>query len=489
LFLVNSLFSLILFFRFVSFFLGQQPVVDFSAGSECAEPSIALQDASLLCFHRRDVEAAVCALAVDGYGELTMEGSSNDNDVDNDDSNAASTSNGEDDLGTFFTKSPSSSFVLPNVATDPPPTEAAATNTAAAATEEKKDDPDEGGANNNNEPPISASSAVVRGDRTWQDAADGDSVSLCCGRCCSPLGFASLGSPETWRFWKHRLSIQTTTTKAQTRRGKEIEEEKDESSSNNTAITMSFATAAVADTAATNTTKTNRPRKPFTLVVLPVTRPLGSCSSFLARELVRYAESKAIFTFVVRRDAEEKNDDGKCLLLRLLSWETAMATSFDDENEKISLSSSSSSKPSLRLRFTKVAKIVFEETTDPAAKAKGHSANHQDNGAPTQWFWGGVDLCCLPPSSGSGQPTATATSTSTANGTNNSTTIPNGFGSQEQKAVSTARLQLPKDEYDRVLKDLDFGRSLFEKEMADATILFKMDGIWKGLGLTAVALE
>ena len=23
--------------------------------------------------------------------------------------------------------------------------------------------------------------------------------------CCSPLGFASLGSPETWRFWKHRL--------------------------------------------------------------------------------------------------------------------------------------------------------------------------------------------------------------------------------------------------------------------------------------------
>ena len=256
--------------------------------------------------------------------------------------------------------------------------------------------------------------------------------------------------------------------------GKAIEEEKEGLSSNNMAVTMSFAA-----TFKTTKTKANRSKAPFTMVVLPTTKPLGSCSSFLARELVRYAESKAIFTFVVRRDAEEEknDDDDKCLLLRLLSWETAMATSFVDESAK-----RSSPKPSLRLRFTKVAKIVFEETADPTANAKGHlAANHQDNGGATQWFWGGVDLCCPPPSPGAN---ANATNTNTNN------TFSNDFGSQEQrKSVSTARLQLPKDEYDRVLEDLVTGRSLFEKEMADATILLKMGGIWKGLGLTAVALE
>ena len=120
----------------------QQPVVDFSAGSECAEPSIALQDASLLCFHRKDVAQGVCALAADGYGELAENNNDEKKDIDSDANN---------DLGEFLTKPSSSSFVLPN------PPEVSGTTT----TEEKKDE----STNANGEPEISATSAVVRGDR------------------------------------------------------------------------------------------------------------------------------------------------------------------------------------------------------------------------------------------------------------------------------------------------------------------------------------
>ncbi len=415
----------------------QQPVVDFSAGSECAEPSIALQDASLLCFHRKDVEQGVCALAVDGYGELAENNNDEKKDVASDANN---------DLGEFLTKPSSSSFVLPN------PPEVSGTTT----TEEKKDESN----NANGEPEISATSAVVRGDRTWQDAVDGESVSLCCARCCSALGFASLGSPETWRFWKHRLSKQVQAEKTLRSDETKTQSKEKQEQVSDFAATMSFAV----NTTIPEITTTNLSRMQVT-TVLPVTKPMASCSSFLARELVRYAESKAIFTFVVRREGvdEQKNE---CLLLRLLSWETAMATSYHTKNH---------SKNVKTLLFRKVAKIVFEVTADPTITNEGNSNNHVNNNngeAPAQWFWGGVDLCCPPPTSSN----------------NKSDTIPTNQFDPPPDTVSTARLELPNDEYNFVLKDLISGKALFEPEIANATILLKMGGLTEGLGLTAVAL-
>jgi hypothetical protein len=83
----------------------------------------------------------------------------------------------------------------------------------------------------------------------------------------------------------------------------------------------------------------------------------------------------------------------------------------------LSSSSSKPSEPSLRLRFTKAARIIFEETTDPTANAAGHlTANYQDNGGATQWFCGGVDLCCPPPSSGADATACTGTGTGTVTG-------------------------------------------------------------------------
>ena len=56
-----------------------------------------------------------------------------------------------------------------------------------------------------------------------------------------------------------------------------------------------------------------------------------TCGSFLAREMVRYAESDAVFAFVV--GLSDENDrtktgahPGECILLRILSWDTPMST-------------------------------------------------------------------------------------------------------------------------------------------------------------------
>ncbi|MGK3749332.1 MAG: hypothetical protein ACI8RD_001626 [Bacillariaceae sp.] len=418
-----------------------QPVVDFAAGSVCSEPSVALQDANMLCLHRKDVEMAICALAVDGYGEFT------ERDNDNIDRGGGGGGGGGDDSEADLLSS--SSFMLPTEGNNyfQPSSLSSSTVKKEKEKEESKDDADSKNSKpaetSMEEEKPSSSSAVVRGDRTWQSATDGESVSLCCGRCCSPLGFASLGSPETWRLWKHRLFIPS--------------------------IKQNDAS-----------------------FVHPKYRPLGSCSSFLARELVRYAESKAIFTFVVRCEdnySGMEETSNKCLLLRLLSWETTMATSFEEFSPCFSSQDSSNNSNDIsksrrnlhRLNFRRITKIVFEETIDPTAKINGHSTHNNNDSSTTQWFWGGIDLCCLPPPPPSNKIPPTDEGVNSEQQTTTDATM-------APKAASTVKLQLPREEYDQVLSDLVFGRSYFTKEMAEATIMLKMGGLWEGLGLTAVAL-
>eukprot|EP00536_Pseudo-nitzschia_multiseries_P010323 jgi/Psemu1/202906/e_gw1.309.6.1 len=423
-----------------------QPVVNFSAGSECAEPSMALQDATLLCFHRRDVEPAVCVLAVNSYGECTER---NANNATND---AVSDRNGDgngnrngnptlnNDLGSFATKSLarfSSELPEPQLVRK----EASPPSTTVGEDEEKDEARDRGGET------IAPTSAVVRGDRSWRDATDGESVGLFCARCCAPLGFASLGSPETWRFWKHRLSVPHTAP--------------------NPPSNEAFV---------------------FGASLLQRTKPLGSSSSFLARELVRYAESKAIFTFVVRCEDDSESDSESCSDDGIATAKAARTTESMKRTGTTRTTGAFCCGRGRRqqhrfgsIRFRRVAKIVFEETNDPTVnnnQAGDRSNTHSvSSSATTQWFWGGVDLCCPPPSSSTdGSTTLTRDPTAKKE-------------EQQQSQVSTVRLQLPREEYDTVLVDLVAGRSCFSKEVADATILLKMGDLWDGLGLTAVALE
>lgn len=236
-------------------------------------------------------------------------------------------------------------------------------------------------------------SATVRGARSWRDANGG--ATICCSQCCSTLGFASLESPETYRFLKHRLSYGKNTR-------------------------------------------------------------VSSCASFLARELVRYADAKAIFTFIVGVEASESSKvPRKCLLLRLVSWDTVMATRFEESSSNHCLN------------FTRIAKVVYEETLDKLAD------NHNSDDV-TNWVWGGVDLCCIP---------------GTSNGLHNSDSVADLSSGQ----MSTVRLHLPLDEWEEVRQSLVEGASVFSKSVAEATILVKLGrigaSVGETLGLSAIPLH
>ena len=238
-------------------------------------------------------------------------------------------------------------------------------------------------------------SATYRGPRAWRDSVGG--ATLCCSQCCAALGFASLTSPETFRLLKHRL-----TTKNDIHWGR-----------------------------------------------------MHTCASFVAHEIVRYAESKAIYTFVVAvRSEGTTNPHPKCILLKLLSWDTRQAYSKDsslllDETDL--------------LNFKRVVKVIYEITVDQETE---HDADD-----PMNWTWGGVDLCCLPDGS-------------SAQTTQKDVTEPTKLSS-----AASVRLWLSQEEWDELNQALVESSKYFSNAVTDATILVKLgpqkqknDKVTVGLG-------
>lgn len=126
-----------------------------------------------------------------------------------------------------------------------------------------------------------------------------------------------------------------------------------------------------------------------------------TCATFLARELVRYAESDAIYTFIVAiSDVNDwtrmgRRNPGACVLLRTLGWDTPMSTMeggarMDGPAEE----ESSGDLNNYPLSFQKVVKVIFEVVTDRNVLTSPQTSNG-DN--PMEWTWGGTDFCCPPP--------------------------------------------------------------------------------------------
>ena len=278
---------------------------------------------------------------------------------------------------------------------------------------------------------VSGDSATIRGDRLWHDdTGEGGSVNLFCSQCCSAIGFSSLSSPETWRFWKHRLSVPT-----------------------------------------------------YTSISRPSFCRFSSTASFLVREMVRYAETKAIFTFVIHEkrvgsigDLTHSSETKRCLLLRLLSWETIMACSLLKNDHFYSPSIESSNE----LRFRKVVKIVFEETVDRLSSESIIKESNGNNEDLTKWIWGGVDLCCIPnksPSLSDKRQDHAQDPKQRTNTVKPTSAVP----------VSTVRLGLPTDEYEELKQNLEEGTMLLSKDVAKATILLQMGESRNGLKLTILS--
>ena len=167
----------------------------------------------------------------------------------------------------------------------------------------------------------------------WKDKAaikGGKSKIITCAKCCSTLGFVSNNDNDsnTYRLYKHLLDC-----------GKPP----------NTSIFSKY-----------------------------------TCGSFLAREMIRYAENDAIYTFIVgisdEMDWTRAHNPGPCILIRMLSWDTPMAV----------VDKKSSTDESNKLQFHKVVKIIFEEVSDKVID----TTNNNDS---MEWTWRGVDFCCPPP--------------------------------------------------------------------------------------------
>lgn len=190
-------------------------------------------------------------------------------------------------------------------------------------------------------------SEQVTSSQLWKDKAamKGDrGNTITCSNCWSTLGFVSGHDSNTFRFYKHLLHCGSPSA------------------------------------------------SPSVSPPLSVDRNVFckyTCGSFLAREMVRYADSEAIYTFIVgvsdENDWTRLSKASEVVLLHMLGWDSALGS----VNGKMS---SSGDEDGDAVRFTKVLKVIYDETTDRGQ----HSSNQDDDSSGTKWTWGGMDLCCPP---------------------------------------------------------------------------------------------
>lgn len=257
-------------------------------------------------------------------------------------------------------------------------------------------------------------SALFRGRRTWSDSVGGATV--CCNQCCSVLGYASLEEPDSCRLLKHRLSAKGVTNKIK-----------------------------VGDDDVDDTEE---------LKSIPVDYFVSNTSAtFISRELTRYAESQAVFTFVIfNSDITEK-----ILLLKLLSWNSYMSFSKNEERDK-------GQNTNTLKQFSRVAKVIYEEI-DNLSNHDLVNAESEDID-PMNFTWGGIDLCC-PPSKNNDSKT-----NEKINQFNRNSNVEIFNGEIESKAC--VNIHLPGDEWAHLRDALHLGNKFVPDEISRVTVLLKL---------------
>lgn len=268
------------------------------------------------------------------------------------------------------------------------------------------------------DPDVIKDGAGYRGLRRWSDSVGG--ATICCSNCCAPIGFASLENPVACRLFKHRLST---------------------------------------------TEQRKRPQRPERETV--VTRDIfakNTCASFLAKDMVRYAESQAVYTFVVTDGRSRTGNEQACLLLKLLSWDTLVATSLGQEDRSVVTSC-----------FRKGVKVIYKSVED-FSSAFGSGAGEDDISSLT---WGGIDLCCPP------MPSRKASRKAKVDKENDE-------NSETEVNYSSASVQifLTSDEFAEVIKVIHQNASYFSKTVTQASLTMKLgkDETQVGCGLSMVPI-
>jgi len=251
--------------------------------------------------------------------------------------------------------------------------------------------------------------ASMTSQQLWKDksAMKGDKGNtITCSNCCSTLGFVSGHDSSTFRFYKHLLHCGTPSS-------------------------SSSSSAAAVD-------KKNVFSK-------------YTCGSFLAREMVRYADSEAIYTFIVgvsdENDWTRLSKASECILLHMLSWDSALV-GVDGR-----LSNGGDCDGGDAMQFDKVLKVIYDETIDKGQ----HSSDQDDDADGAKWTWGGIDLCCPPPSS-----------------MGNDEEELFSFPTQTQIKATAVRIFLSTQEWTELKHALHSGSEFFSEVVKDAIVMSKL---------------
>ena len=178
--------------------------------------------------------------------------------------------------------------------------------------------------------------------------------------------------------------------------------------------------------------------------------------SFLAGEMVRNAETRAVYTFVVgvsdEGDWTRLSGPQTYLLLHILSWDTVMAVCDGGDVEGKTEKTASDSKgggdeqpPRRSFEFTRTVKVIYEETGGEGGP--GPVSGDEEGGV---WTWRCADFCCPPDKANGPLPAET-----------------------EAKA-SAVRIYLSGRERDGLLSQLEGSTGHFPRPISDALVGMKL---------------
>ena len=245
--------------------------------------------------------------------------------------------------------------------------------------------------------------------QSWKDKASikGErSKSITCANCCATLGFVSSHiDSNTYRFYKHLLDCGKPTNENSVARGRR-------------AVSVF---------------------KKYT------------CGSFLAREMRRYAENDAIYTFIVgisdQNDWTRVHQPGPYILLHMLSWDSPMATA---EGSSINSDVARDDHTYDVLHYHKVVKVIFEEV----ASGKNVELSNPNNNRQMEWSWRGADFCCPP--------------------NVNASAGLDDMSSSVQAKASSIRIFFSQQEYSKLRDTLVSGSQYFSNTVKDAVVMTKL---------------
>lgn len=225
----------------------------------------------------------------------------------------------------------------------------------------------EGDGDDNTASDSSRAVPLTRGNRSWSDAIGGATVTCSC--CCLVLGVAPIDLLDTVRLYKHRVESCDKVK-------------------------------------------------------------LSSVLSFCVHSMIRYAESKAIFSFLVRDQANARS----AFVLQLIGWEGKVAREYKDD-------------ATWELAWSRLARVLYEQRNDIPEPEFMES--------PMRWTQKG-DWCCPP-----NGPVPTRFQEETK--TDRTTDLP----------LSSVSLWLDTEEWSSLNEELKEASAFYSSELVSAAFLAK----------------